>query len=114
MIAMLKKEGSRSIAWKFTQTSAKITRKLIKTLKHKNFREKVDKMIGTESEIIQTKKSQSRWNLTDFSAAPKRLLILVDVRVCYLMLRIVVNLLDNEVASSRFQVPFLKRKEGFL
>jgi len=70
-------------------------------------------MIGTESEIVQTKKSQSRWNLTDFSAAPKRSLIVTDVCVCYFKLRIVVNRIDNEFASSKFHVPFLKRKEGF-
>lgn len=89
-------------------------RKLLKTPKLKNIRNKVGRMIDTVPEIVQAKKSQSSSNLTDFSAAPKRSLILADVGVCYFMLRIVVNRIGNEFASSKFQVPFLKRKKGFL
>lgn len=82
-----------------SQKFAKKLRKLLKTQKLEIFRKKIGRMIGTESETVQAKKSQSRWNLTDFSAAPKRLLILVDVSVCYFMLRIVVNRIGNEFVS---------------
>jgi hypothetical protein len=93
---------------------AKLMRKLLKTPKLEIFLKKVGRIIPTVSEIVQTKKSQSSTTSTDFSAAPKRSLIVTDVCVCYVMMRIVVNLFDNEFASSKFQVPFLKRKERFL
>lgn len=114
LTARIKKGCFGSSAWNWAQKFATLMRKLLKTPKLEIFRKKVGRMIGTESEIVRAKKSQSRWNLTDFSAAPKRSLIVTDVCVCYFKLRIVVNRIDNEFASSIFQVPFLKRKEGFL
>ena len=114
LTSSIKKWCAEPIVWNSEKKFAKFLRKLLKTAKLKNIRKKIGRMIDTVPEIVQAKKSQSRCNLTDFSAAPKRSLILTDVGVCYFMLRIVVNRIGNEFASSTFQVPFLKRKEGFL
>lgn len=114
LTSRIKKWCFKLFVWNSTKKLAKFMRKLRKTQKLKNIRKKVGRMIDTVPEIVQAKKNQSRCNLTDFSAAPKRSLIVTDVCVCYCMLRIVVNRIGNEFASSTFQVPFLKRKEGFL
>lgn len=106
LTSSIKKWCAEPIVWNSEKKFAKFLRKLLKTAKLKNIRKKIGRMIDTVPEIVQAKKSQSRCNLTDFSAAPKRPLILTDVGVCYFMLRIVVNRIGNDSHHRHFRCLF--------
>lgn len=114
LTSRIKKWCFNPFSWNSTKTFCKIHAKVVQNAKTQKFSRNCGQNDQHGPEIFQAIKSQSSCNLTDFSAAPKRLLIVVDVYGWYYMVRIVVNLLDNEFASLKFQVPFLKTKEGIL